>query len=190
MVTLPRYRCASWVGALSLISTLATAQTPETVSDETRAPVEEAETPTHTRRDPSHAIRVAAKPVSTRFVGDDQALAARTTMRLELPVRRVTVVGELQDSRAYLTDSESNVSTSVVDAADLLQAHVRIGVGPTCARRDADWPLQLGTRQRAAGGAGGLSRRHACVHGRQHALEADTARHGAGLLHDAGDDAP
>ena len=36
----------------------------------------------------------------------------------------------MQDARAYLTDSQSNVSTALVDTVDVLQAHLRIGGGP------------------------------------------------------------
>ncbi|AMY10793.1 hypothetical protein LuPra_04034 [Luteitalea pratensis] len=65
------------------------------------------------------------------LTGDDQALALRTTLRVDLPLGRVRLVGELQDARAYLTDTQSNVSTALVDAFDLLQAHVRLPGGGT-----------------------------------------------------------
>lgn len=59
--------------------------------------------------------------------GDDQALAVRTTLRVEAPLRGLAFVGELQDARAYLTDHQSHVSTTLVAAFDLLQAHLRFG---------------------------------------------------------------
>ena len=62
--------------------------------------------------------------------GDDQALVFRTTLRLEWPLGRTRIVGEIQDARAYLTDDQSNVSTALVNAIDLLQAHIRFGDGP------------------------------------------------------------
>jgi hypothetical protein len=65
--------------------------------------------------------------------GDDQALALRSTFRLDVPFRRVVLLGEIQDARAYLTDSQSNVSTALVNALDVLQAHVRFGGGATAA---------------------------------------------------------
>jgi hypothetical protein len=49
--------------------------------------------------------------------GDDQALAARTTARGDLVWRRLTFVGEFQDARAYLTDAQSNVTTTLVNVA-------------------------------------------------------------------------
>ena len=63
------------------------------------------------------------------LTGNDQAWAFRTTFRVGVPLGRVTLVGELQDARAYLTDTQSNVSTALVDAFDLLQAHVHVRGG-------------------------------------------------------------
>lgn len=59
--------------------------------------------------------------------GDDQALVFRTTFRADLALPHLVVVGELQDARAYLTDEQSNVSTALVNAVDLLQAYVVFG---------------------------------------------------------------
>lgn len=61
--------------------------------------------------------------------GDDQSLAMRTTLRLDVRLPRLSIVGELQDARAYLMDTQSNVSTTIVNALDVLQAHVRFGGG-------------------------------------------------------------
>ena len=48
---------------------------------------------------------------------------------MEVPLHRLTAVGEVQDTRAYLTDSQSNISTSLVNTIDVLQGHLRIGGG-------------------------------------------------------------
>jgi hypothetical protein len=59
--------------------------------------------------------------------GDDRALVVRTTLHAEFTFRFVTLGGEVQDARAYLTDAQSNFSTSLVNPIDLLQAYVRLG---------------------------------------------------------------
>jgi len=59
--------------------------------------------------------------------GDDQALVFRTTVRADVAWPRLQLVGEFQDARAYLTDQQSNVSTSLVNAVDLLQAYAVFG---------------------------------------------------------------
>lgn len=66
--------------------------------------------------------------------GDDRALVFRTTLRAELATRVVTIGGELQDARAYLTHAQSNVSTALVNPVDLLQAYVRFGGRTTRSR--------------------------------------------------------
>lgn len=68
------------------------------------------------------------------FSGDDRAMVFRTTLHAEFASPHVTVGGEVQDARAYLTDAQSNVSTALVNPIDLLQAYVRLGAGPTQAR--------------------------------------------------------
>jgi hypothetical protein len=65
------------------------------------------------------------------LAGDDQALSLRTSVRGDVAWKRVTLVGEFQDARAYLTDAHSNVSTTLIDAADLLQANARMSLGTT-----------------------------------------------------------
>src|SRR5690606_36556803 len=42
---------------------------------------------------------------------NDQALALRTLFLLGVNIGPVSIVGELQDSRAYLTDEKSGIST-------------------------------------------------------------------------------
>jgi len=55
---------------------------------------------------------------------NDQALALRTLFLLGVNIGPVSIVGELQDSRAYLTDEKSGISTIVVNALEPLQAYV------------------------------------------------------------------
>lgn len=57
---------------------------------------------------------------------NDEALALRTLFVLGAHVGPVSVVGELQDSRAYLTDENSGVSTIVVNALEPLQGYVNL----------------------------------------------------------------
>lgn len=59
--------------------------------------------------------------------GNDQAIVFRTLAKAEYAVRHVSVGAEIQDVRAYLTDTQSNVSTVLVNPLDLLQAYVVIG---------------------------------------------------------------
>jgi len=75
------------------------------------------------------------------FSGDDRALVFRTTLQAEFTSRAVTIGGEIQDARAYLTHAQSNVSTALVNPVDLLQAYVRVG-GRTTASRLPD--VQIG----------------------------------------------
>jgi hypothetical protein len=56
----------------------------------------------------------------------DQALALRTLFTLGATFGPVSIVGELQDSRAYLTDENSGISTIVVNALEPLQAYVNL----------------------------------------------------------------
>lgn len=56
----------------------------------------------------------------------DQALALRTLWTLGANLGPVRIVGELQDSRAYLTDENSGISTIVVNALEPLQAYVNL----------------------------------------------------------------
>ncbi|MGV6818947.1 MAG: alginate export family protein [Parvularcula sp.] len=59
------------------------------------------------------------------FTGSDQALFMRTLIKAELDLKRFVVGGEIQDSRSYLTDEGTPLSSSFVNPADILQAYVR-----------------------------------------------------------------
>lgn len=59
-------------------------------------------------------------------VGSDQNIAQRTLIGAELGIGRIIIGGELQDSRAYLTDDGSALSTVLVNAAEPLQAYLAI----------------------------------------------------------------
>ena len=54
----------------------------------------------------------------------DQAILLRTLLTLGARFRALSLVGELQDARAYLTDEQSGISTIVVNALEPLQAYV------------------------------------------------------------------
>jgi Alginate export len=84
---------------------------------------------------PSHPAVGIVNQFRPGLTGNDQALGLRSTLQGELVLDRLALVGELQDARAYLTDQQSHVSTTLVDAFDLLQAYVRVGAaGSTAAR--------------------------------------------------------
>ncbi len=76
----------------------------------------------------SHRTRYEA--LANQFRQDlddsDQALALRTRLTLGATFGPVSIVGEVQDSRAYLTDENSGVSTIVVNALEPLQAYVNL----------------------------------------------------------------
>lgn len=57
--------------------------------------------------------------------GGDQGVYLRTLVLAEIPAGPVTVGAEIQDSRAYGTDSGSPLTASLVNPADFLQAYVR-----------------------------------------------------------------
>lgn len=54
-------------------------------------------------------------------------LELRTALRGSYDTGHVTLVGELQDARAYLTDEQSGVSTAVVNTFEIVQAYAEIG---------------------------------------------------------------
>lgn len=57
---------------------------------------------------------------------NDQALQMRTLVEAGFHVGAASFVGELQDSRAYLTDVNGNVSTISVNAVELLQGYLNV----------------------------------------------------------------
>lgn len=57
--------------------------------------------------------------------GSDQALMVRTTIDSELRFGPLAVGAELMDSRAFYNDSGSNVSTGIVNSAELLQGYLK-----------------------------------------------------------------
>src|SRR5690606_33119008 len=61
------------------------------------------------------------------LAGDDQALELRTALRASYELGRITLVGDLQDARAYLTDEQSGVSTAIVNTVELVQGYGAIG---------------------------------------------------------------
>jgi len=116
---------------LWLVGVPASAQTPtgSQAPDEAASAPEGSVAPSALKWDVSQRSRYATLRNQFRpgLSGDDQALVFRTTFRVEVPVGPTNVVAEFQDARAYLTDDQSNVSTALVNAIDLLQAHVRFG---------------------------------------------------------------
>lgn len=63
--------------------------------------------------------------------GGDQIIAMRSLLKLEYARERFAAAVELQDSRAYLDDAGTPLSTSLVNPVDVLQAYVRFDLpGP------------------------------------------------------------
>ena len=60
--------------------------------------------------------------------GNDQIIALRTTFLGELHFDRLTLGAEFIDSRAYLDDAQTPLSTSIVDTADLLQGYATLNM--------------------------------------------------------------
>jgi len=61
--------------------------------------------------------------------GGDQALALRTSVTVELRTEPVQLVTEMLDARQYLSDAGSPLDTTMVNALEVLQAHVRWQAG-------------------------------------------------------------
>lgn len=57
--------------------------------------------------------------------GSDQGLMLRTTLKSEIRFGQLSVGGELIDSRALYNDSGSNVSTGIVNTAEMLQGYLK-----------------------------------------------------------------
>ncbi len=135
---------AAMISTGLLVSTSAQAEPPATVSGDAPAPApkhEEPEEPEEpfrihdTLRAPdwlilggSHRIRYGSLRNQFRpgLDGNDQLLALRTLVTLGGTFGPVSVVGELQDARAYLTDEYSGVSTIVVNPVEPLQGYVNV----------------------------------------------------------------
>ncbi|MCR9278062.1 MAG: alginate export family protein [Pseudomonadaceae bacterium] len=73
--------------------------------------------------------------------GSDQVLALRTLIRADWKSRAFGVTGELQDSRVYLDDDGTPLSSSFVNPLELLQAKLWFGGGSANATR---WRAEVG----------------------------------------------
>src|SRR3546814_16329389 len=60
---------------------------------------------------------------------DDQLLSLRTTLFGEYHPGPIKIGGELWDSRAYLENKNSSVSTGEVNALELVQAYIGVDLG-------------------------------------------------------------
>ena len=75
--------------------------------------------------------------------GGDQALFFRTLVHAEADIGPFAIGAELQDSRGYLTDSGTPLSSSFVNPLDALQAYVKINA-PGLLGRSSKSEIQLG----------------------------------------------
>lgn len=87
--------------------------------------------------------------------GGDQALALRTSVAVELRTDPLQLVAEMLDARQYLSDSGSPLDDRMVNALDVLQAHVRWQAGDlipggTNTLRIGRETLDLGSRRLVA----------------------------------------
>jgi hypothetical protein len=81
----------------------------------------------------------------------DQALALRTLLTIGFEWDRLSIVAEVQDSRAYLTDADSGISTIVVNALEPLQAYVNLQL-PDALAPGAALDLRAGLQTMELGG--------------------------------------
>ncbi len=85
--------------------------------------------------------------------GDDRLLVFRTLARVELGTRRFRLNTEFQDARTDLADSETPLSTSIVNPVDLLQAFVEVPVddllaeGSSSVLRGGRVTMDIGSRR-------------------------------------------
>ncbi len=87
--------------------------------------------------------------------GGDQALALRTSLGAEFRAETVQVVTEVLDARQYLSDAGNPPDTTMVNAWDVLQAHLRWQAGDlipggTSTVRVGRETLDLGSRRLVA----------------------------------------
>ena len=82
----------------------------------------------------------------------DQALSLRSLLKIGIRLGSVSIVGELQDSRAYFTDNNSAISTTIVNALEPTQAYInlRLGVTNTLDLRLGRQSIDLGSRRLVA----------------------------------------
>jgi hypothetical protein len=90
-----------------------------------------------------------------RRTGGDQALALRTSLAVELRTNPVQLLSEMLDARQCLSDSGSPLDTTMVNALEVLQAHLRwkaddLIPGGTNTLRIGRETLDLGSRRLAA----------------------------------------
>ncbi len=82
---------------------------------------------------------------------NDQVIALRTLLTLGGTFGPVSIVGELQDSRGYLTDSNSGVSSIVVNPVEPLQGYVNVHLKDVFLR-GAELDLRAGRQTMDLGG--------------------------------------
>lgn len=86
----------------------------------------------------------------SNYAGSDQGLFFRNLVHLEIEQDQTAIGVELQDSRSYLTDSGSAISSSYVNPIDFLQAYVRWPVEGLF-NSDFDGTLTLGRQTVSTG---------------------------------------
>lgn len=90
--------------------------------------------------------------------GGDHLLAFRTLVKAEAQIDDVALVVELQDSRNYLDDDQSPLSTGLINPLDILQAHLRIDDLPGLLGEGSQSQLQLGRQTVSIGSKRQLER--------------------------------
>ncbi|WP_019961982.1 alginate export family protein [Woodsholea maritima] len=73
--------------------------------------------------------------------GSDQAFSGRTLIQFDIETALADFTIELQDSRVYLDDSGSALSSSMINTADILQAYARFDVSPLFNGAKADFKV-------------------------------------------------
>ncbi|TXF87808.1 hypothetical protein FUA23_17265 [Neolewinella aurantiaca] len=82
--------------------------------------------------------------------GSDQLLLFRTLLHFRYGSKKVKVGLELQDSRTYLGDGNSPVSSSFTNVADILQGYVEVKTKPLL-RKEGEATLKLGRQTVSVG---------------------------------------
>ncbi|TRO95274.1 hypothetical protein FKB34_08980 [Glycocaulis profundi] len=81
----------------------------------------------------SGSARARYETLNNRFrlgeTGSDQVMATRLRLKLEADAGPLDLVLELSDSRGFLNSDDSNVSTSLVNPAEVLQAYAQADLG-------------------------------------------------------------
>lgn len=97
------------------------------------------------------SVRVRGEAISGQFrptaAADDAGLFIRTNLTLNYDAGPVRLVGEIMDSRAYLTHSQSSIGTAEVNAAEPVQAYLQTDFNDRIRGQFGRFTMDLGSRR-------------------------------------------